>query len=341
MRRISIATTIAIALAVGALAAPSAFAAPDFYKGKTITVVIGYGPGGTYDKYARVLSEFMQRHIPGNPKLIVQYMPGAGGLKAANFAAHAMPKDGLHIIMPPDTVVVAQLMRPEKVRFDARKFTWLGSTNQTNTIMVVRTDSGIKSVEDLKTKEIVMGAVGVGSTSFMMPSLLKPLLGWKAKIISGYKGSSRTVMAVEQGEVQASSFNWLAWSSKVPHWFKDGFAKPILQLGVWKDPDLPNVPMARDLVAKKDLPLINFLASHGIIGRGFAMPPGVAPDKTKILTAAFAKTVADPEYVATAKKRRLRVIVATGAEVQKAVNDAFTNADKATAARARKLIFGK
>ena len=161
------------------------------------------------------------------------------------------------------------------------------------------------------------------------------------KIISGYKGSSKTILAVEQGEIQAASFNWLAWSSKVPQWFTKGFAKPILQLGVWKDPDLPNVPMLSDLVSAKDKPIIDFMATHGVIGRGWAAPPGVSNDKIDILKAAVAKTVADPAYIATAKKRRLRVIAASGDQIQKVVNKAFATADKAVIARARKMIFSK
>ena len=244
--------------------------------------------------------------------------------------------------MPTDSLVVAQLLRPKKIKYDARKFTYLGATNQTNTIMVVRNDSGITSIEDLKNKPLVIGGTGPGSTSTMLPKALKNMLGLtKMKVITGYKGSSKTILAVEQGELQAASFNWLAWSSKVPHWFKENFARPIVQLGVWKDPDLPDVPMLSDLVSAKYKPIIAFMATHGIIGRGLATPPGVSGEKIAILKVAVAKMIADPVYIAAAKKRRLRVIPATGDEIQKVVNDAFTNADKDVIALARKLILGK
>lgn len=320
---------------------PTAKAA-EIYAGRTINLIIGYGFGGTYGKYARLFADYIKRHIPGNPNVIVISKPGAGGLLAVNFAYNVMPADGFNIFMPTDSLVVAQLLRPKKVKYDARKFIYLGATNQTNTIMVVRTDSGIASINDLRSIPLVIGGTGPGSTSTMLPRALKNMLGLaKMKIITGYKGSSKTILAVEQGEIQAASFNWLAWSSKVPHWFKEDFARPILQLGVWKDPDLPNVPMLNDLVSAKYKPIIDFMATHGIIGRGLATPPRVSSDKIAILKAAVVKMIADPAYIAAAKKRRLRVIPSTGEQIQKVVNDAFKNADKDVIALARKLILGK
>ncbi len=332
----------ALALFAAASMAWTTAKAGEVYAGKTINLIIGYGFGGTYGSYARLFADHIKRHIPGNPNVIVISKPGAGGLLAVNYAYNVMPADGFNIFMPTDSLVVAQLLRPKKIKYDARKFAYLGATNQTNTIMVVRTDSGISSIEDLKNKPLVIGGTGPGSTSTMLPNALKNMLGLaKMKIITGYKGSSKTILAVEQGEIQAASFNWLAWSSKVPQWFKNGFARPILQLGVWKDPDLPNVPMLSDLVSAKHKPIIAFMATHGIIGRGLATPPGVSGDKIAILKAAFAKMVADPVYIAMAKKRRLRVIPSTGEQIQKVVNDAFANADKDVIALARKLILGK
>lgn len=340
-KRVATAAAIA-ALTCGLAAATPAIAASDFYAGKTVSITIGYGPGGTYDKYSRILADHLSRHIPGTPTIVVKYMPGAGGLKAVNFAYNAMPRDGLNIIMPADPLVVQQLMRPEKIKYDARRFTWLGGTNQTNTVLVARTSSGVTSLEDLRRKPLIVGTVGPGSTSYVFPKLAKEMLGLKLmKIISGYRGSSKTILAVEQGETQAAAFNWLAWSSKVPQWFTKGEAKPLLQIGIWKDPDLSDVPMIGDLVAARDKPIIDFIATHGVVGRGLAMPPGVSRDKIATLTAAFAKTVKDPAYIATAKKRRLRVIASSGADIQKAVNDAFVNADAAVVARARELVFGK
>ncbi|MAF49404.1 MAG: tripartite tricarboxylate transporter substrate-binding protein [Rhodospirillales bacterium] len=344
-RRITLimASALLIFLAAASSSTTRAAEIADFYKGKTITVYIGYGFGGTYGKYSRTMAEHMPRHIPGNPKMIVKSMPGAGGLKMTNFAYNAMPKGGYHFLMPPDALVVSELLRPKKVKYRAADFTWLGSSNQTNTIFVVRKDAGAKKWQDLRTKQVIIGNTGPGSTSFLIPRMMKVMLNLKIKQIAGYKGSSKTILAMERGEHQGTGFNWLAWNSKVPQWFKKEteFAVALMQTGVFVDPDLPNVPMLKDQVSAKHKPIVNFMATLGIIGRGLALPPG-APKKLVVpLRAAFAKMVADPEYLADTKKRRLRVMATSGADIQSFVKKAFANANPEVVGLGRKLIFGK
>ena len=348
LRIIKTGTALGVALVIGWSAAPSVADnhVEKFYKGRTVTIAIGYGFGGTYGKYSRMFSQFMSKHIPGNPNVIVQSMPGAGGIKMTNFASKVMPRQGYNIFIPPDMSVVSQLLRPDKVKYDAREFTWLGSSNQTNTITVVRRDSGVKNWADFQRKQIIMGHTGPGSTSFVMPTIYAKIMGANVKLIGGYKGSSKTVLAIEQGEIQGASFNWLLWSSKVPHWFKKDkqgktYAVPIVQLGHFRDPDLPGLPMARDLAKPADRPIIAFLATHGLIGRSLALPPKAPKWLVKPLRAAYDRMNADPEFAATLKKRRLRLIPSSGATVQKAVMDAFAGADPKVVARARKIIFGK
>jgi tripartite-type tricarboxylate transporter receptor subunit TctC len=335
-----------IGAAALALAGMSSFAKAQSvnYKGRTVTIVIGYGFGGTYGKYARLMAKHMQRFIKGKPNIVVQSMSGAGGIKATNYAANVMPPNGLNWIVPPDASVVSQLLRPKRTKYDMRKFTSLGSTNQTNTIFVLRSDSGVRKWDDMKRIEVITGNTGPGSTSFLIPKMMKEMLGLKIKLISGYKGSSKTIMSMEQGEHQGTGFNWLAWSSKVPHWFKGDkpFARAILQTGVWKDPDLDkNVPMLKDVVEDKYQPIVSFMATLGIIGRGLALPPGAPKDIVPSLRAAFDKMVADDKYKAEAKKRKLRVIATKGADVQKFINNAINNVDKKVAAAASEMIFGK
>lgn len=332
----------AVAAAGALFAAAPASAAFDF-SGKTITFVIGYGFGGTYGKYSRTMAEHLKNHIPGNPNIIVQSQPGAGGIKASNYAYNVMPKNGLNVLVPPDTIVVSQLLRPKRVKYNARDFRWIGSTNQTNTIFVLRKDAGITKWQDMKTKQVVTGNTGPGSTSFLVPKMMQQMLGLKIKLISGYKGSRKTILAMEQGEHQGTGFNWLAWNSIVPHWFEPGkeFAVALLQTGHFKDPDLPNVPMLRDVVDAKHGPIVKFMATLGIIGRGLALPPGAPKEALDTLRTAFDKMVKDPAYNADAKKRRLRVIASSGQQVQTVVEDAFKNADPSVVAQARKMIFGK
>ena len=328
-----------VALTVGS----TAWAAMNF-EGKTIKIVIPYGPGGTYDKYGVTFSNYLGKHIPGNPNIILQHMPGAGGVKAMNWAYNVMPKDGLNMIVPLDNAVINQLMRPEKMRFDARRFVWLGSSNQTNIVMVVRTDTGIAKLDDMKTKNVIGSTSGKSSTGYIFPQLLKGMFGYKVKMVTGYKGSSKSILAVERGETQMAAFNWLAWASKVPHWF-DGdkpFARPIVQIGVFRDPDLPkSVPMISDLVTDEmDRKAVDFIKVLGLLGRGLALPPGVDPETVKVLRAAFDKMNADPEFAAELKKRRLRLIPSSGAKIQEIVKKAIDNASPQVVQHARKLIYG-
>ena len=343
--RIAIGLASALVLFLTATSSNTAAAGEieDFYSGKTITLYIGYGFGGTYGKYSRTMAKHLTKFIPGKPKIIVKSMPGAGGIKMTNFAYNAMPKNGYHFLVPPDSSVVSQLLRPKKVRFKAQDFTWIGATNQTNTIFVVRKDSGVRKWQDLRTIPVISGNTGPGSTAFLIPAMMNSMLGTKIKQISGYKGSSKTILAMEQGEHQGTAFNWLAWASKVPQWFEKEteFAIPILQTGVFIDPALPNVPMLKDVVDKKYIPIVNFMATLGIIGRGIALPPGAPKKLVAPLRMAFSKMVVDPDYIADAKRARLRVMYTSGEDIQKFVNNAIKSANPEVVGKARLLIFGK
>ena len=337
-----------VALFGAALGAAAMLASPaqsqDFdFTGKQIKIVIGFGVGGTYGKYAQMFADHLKPHLPGNPTIIVESRPGAGGMLAANYAAQAMPANGLNYLVPPDSSVIVQLMQPKKAKYDMRKFTSIGTANQTNVIVVVRTDSGVTKWEDLKTKVVQMGSTGLGSTAFIIPNLTNGLLGAKMKIVSGYKGSNKTGLAVEQGEVRGAAFNWLFWKSGFGRWFEGDkpFAKAILQIGLSPDPELPDVPMLKDLVSDADKPIVNFIGALGLIGRGLAAPPGTPEGAVRVMRTAWNKMIADPAFAADAKKRKLRVIPATGEEVQKAVNDAIASANPQLVARASELVYGK
>jgi len=322
----------------------TASAAPMNFEGKTIKIVIPYGPGGTYDKYGVSFSDNLGKHIPGNPNIILQHMPGAGGAKAMNWAYNVAPKDGLTMIVPLDNGVMNQLMRPEKMRYDSTKFSYVGSSNQTNVVMVVRTSTGVTKLDDLKTKQIIGSTSGKSSSGYIIPSLIKGLFGLKIKMVTGYKGSSKSIFAMEQGESQMAAFNWLAWASKVPHWFEGDkpYARPIAQIGVFRDPALPkSVPMVNELVTDPmDKKAVEFISVMGLLGRGLALPPGVDKDTVKILRTAYDKMNADPAFAADLKKRKLRLIPSSGEKIQKIVNQAVENASPEVVKHARKLIFG-
>lgn len=330
---------LAVLLPAGAGAADA-----NYFRGKTMKVVIPYGPGGTYDKYGQTFAAHFGKHVPGKPSVIVQHMPGAGGVKAMNWAYSVMPKDGLNMIVPVDNSVVNQLMRPEKMRYDARKYQWIGASNQTNLVMAIRSDSGVRSWKDLRGKNLIASSSGQ-DTSFIGCELANGLLGASIKVVSGYKGSSAAMFAIEQGETQMATYNWLAWGSKVPHWFtgEKPFARAIMQIGFWRDPDVSkDVPMLSELVSsKEDKAVVAFIGSLGALGRGLALPPGASADMVKTLRASYDAMNADPVFAADLKKRRLRLIPSTGEDIQKIVVDAINNATPAVVARASKMIYGK
>ena len=334
---------VAAGLAIAAIPGITPVEAKD-YKGKTIKIVIPYGPGGTYDKYGVAFSNHLGRHIEGNPNIILQHMPGAGGAKAMNWFYKVAPKDGMTLIVPLDNGVTNQLMRPEKMRYDARNFSWIGSSNQTNVVMVVRTDSGIEKLSDLKTKNLIGSTSGKNSSGYINPMLIRGLFGYNIKMVTGYKGSSKSIFAMEQGESQMAAFNWLAWSSKVPHWFTGDkpFAKAVAQIGIFRDPDLPkSVPMVSELVTSDmDKKAVSFLSVAGLLGRGLALPPGVDKDTVATLRAAYDKMNASPEFAADLKKRKLRLIPSSGAKIQAVVKSAVEDASPEVVKHARKLIFG-
>lgn len=335
----------ALALSIANISADPAQAASaaDTYKGGTITILVGYGAGGTYGKTSLLLARHFSKNIPGNPTVIVQHMPGAGGLKSTNFAYNAMPKAGFNILMPPEMIVVSQLLRPTKVKYKTDKFTWLGRVLGSNTTVVVRRDSGIGSFQDLVTKKIVMAASGRGSPTFLIPSMLNNMMGAKMKTVIGYKGSRGTMLAMERGEGQGVALVWMAWSANKPEWFRgaNSFAVPIVQSGFEKEKDLPNVPLIRDLMkTDEDRQIADLMATASLIGRGLAFPPGTPKYLIEPMRAALWKTVTDPAFIAEGTKRRLPVTPKTGAEIQKTVNRIMTTSP-AIVKKAQKMVFGK
>ena len=330
---------LAAALVIGGTTAATAETAAEFYKDKTVKIVFGFGVGGTYGKYSQILAEYLAPYL-GAKTIITQSMPGAGGLKATNFVYNVGSKDGLTLFMPPDTIVISELLRPKAVKYKSTGFTWLGTAVQSNSVIGIRSDAGITKVSDLKDKEVIMGSTGQGSQTFLMPMLVNGVYDSKFKIVSGYKGSRKVQLAIEQGEVQGLSVTWLAWKSAHEDWFKNGFAKAMIQIGVEKEEDLPNVPMLSELVTGDDKKIVNFMATMGPIGRGLTVPPGVPQDRIDFLRAAFAKAVADPNFEVNAEKRKLRVKAASGPALQKIVNDSL-DVDEKTLKRARAIIFGK
>jgi tripartite-type tricarboxylate transporter receptor subunit TctC len=321
--------------------APEAKAQVSF-KDKRVNIVIGYGVGGTYHQYAQIFSRHLNRFLPDNPPIIVQTMPGAGGLNMLNHAASQMPADGTTVFVPPDTMVLLQLTATSGIRFDARKFGYIGTGDQQNNIWVVR-KAAASSLDEARKKEIVMGHSGPASTGFMIPVIARDLLGMKVKLIGGYQGSRDTIVAIERGEIDGAVFGWETWITAVPRWFESGkeFAVPIMQVGLTPDPDVPTLPMLSELAAKADRPIVNLFGMIGLIGRSLALPPGVPDAYLQVYRTAFEKMLKDPEYIAEAKKTKLRVIPVSGVDLSKAINNAIDNTEANVIARTRTLTSQK
>ena len=301
--------------------AASAQTAAD-YKGKQVTIVIGYGVGGTYSQYAQLFSRHIGRFLPGKPNVIMQSMPGAGGVRMLNEAAVRMRADGTTIFVPPDTMVTTQLLETSGISYDARRFHYIGTADQQNTFWAIRRGAGT-SIADMKTHEVFMGNSGKGSTGYTIPAIAKPLLGLKVKVIGGYEGSRDTILAMEKGEIDGTVQAWQAWIQARPAWFDgaNSYAVALLQVGVTPDPDAPSVPLLSDLVAKEDRPIVALFDTIGLIGRGLAAPPGTPPEYVDALRQAFDSMMTDAEYRAEAQKSQLRVLPKTGQELQKAIGE--------------------
>jgi tripartite-type tricarboxylate transporter receptor subunit TctC len=309
----------ALAVAGIGLAGAAAQAAPNF-KGKEI----GFSVGGSYTLYARMVGEAMERHLPGNPNIIVQNTRGAGGVKAANYLANVAPQDGTYLGWLADSMAVSQLLFPKKKKFDGRKFFAIGSVTNVNPTMVIHKRAGVKTYKELMTKEVILGCSGRGSQTYVNGRSMREFLGFKFKMICGYGGSAPQTLAMLRGEVDAQSSAWASWRIRQPHLFKDGTLIPLVQVGLKKEADLQHIPLAIDL-AKDDKAraALTFISSMGAIGRWLSAPPGTPADVVAALRDAFDKSMKDPKFLAEAKKRDANVDPTSGVELQKLIAQAY------------------
>lgn len=289
----------------------------DFYRGKTVTISVGFGPGGGYDRHARTLARHFGKHLPGNPSVVVKNVPGAAGLVLANTLFNTAPKDGTEFGTFNRTVPLDPLLDNPQARFDARQFTWLGSTsNEINTCVAWHTASA-KSIDELRRNELMVAGTGPNADAVIYPKLLNAIAGTKFKIISGYKGSADSLLAMENGETQGfCAWGWVTMNAERPDWVRDKKVIPLVQFGLKKHPDHPDTPLAIDLArTEEERQAIELVVSPLLFARPFAAPPGLPPERKAALRAAFEATAKDPEYLAEAEKQKLEPELVTGAEI--------------------------
>ena len=303
-------TVLPASLALSLLVLPaSAQTVADFYKGKTITLIIGGSEGGGYDTMARAIGRHLGRHIPGNPAIVAKNMPGASGMAATNHLYNAADKDGSVIGLLQNNNPLAQLFGNKQARFDATQFNWLGTPSIEVAVVVVWHAVPVNTVDDLRTKETSMGASGVQSGQAFVGRLLNATLGTKMRVVPGYKGMGDIFLAMERGEVDGyPGVFYSALAATRPDWLPKKLAKVIVQFGTLPLKELPGVPFATDLASNsEDRQLMEAAAARQALGRPLVMPPGVPADRVAAMRKAMVDTFADPAFIADAEKNRMEV----------------------------------
>lgn len=295
-----------------------------FYQGKTIRIIVGNLAGDAYDLWARIFAQHMGKYIPGNPTFIVQNMTGAGGVVAANYVYAVAKPDGLTLGTFGPSMYFDQLARRPEVQFDWGKFTWIGNPEQTEFILIMRTDNPYQSIEDVRraAQPPKCGATGTSTSGYYMPKFLDEGLGIKFNIVSGYPGGGEIDLGIERGELHCRNLTISTYFAREPFltWHKKGFVRPILQTGKKRDPLVPDVPSIYELMDQYKTPeatrrVATVLLAPAVFGRPTVATPGVPPDRVKILRDAYQRSLKDPALLEELKKRRWVVDAISGEQL--------------------------
>ena len=307
------------------------------FKDKQIRLIVGSAPGGGYDAYGRLVAAHMRRHIPGNPTIIVQNMPGAGSLVLANYLYNVAPKDGTAFGAVNALLATDPLMYPERVKFDPRQFRWLGSALKENHVGLSWHTSPVQSFDDLFSKELIVA--GTGGATNLYPVLTNGILGTKIKMIPGYQGTKQGMLAMERGEVGGNiGITWASLKATAAPWLRDGKIRMIVQYGLEKHPELPGVAWIYDYAkTADDRAAIDLSFGNQEFGRPFLAPPGVPDATVALLRAAFEQTMNDAEFKADAEKRQVDLDFTSGADIQ-ALVEKFYKTPPDVVARVKAMI---
>jgi len=312
-----------LAAAVTATPATAADSVADFYKGKNLKVIISTSPGGGYDTYARMAAKHLVKFLPGNPNVVAQNMPGAGHTRAGQYMALAAPRDGSTIATISNAMPFAQLVWPERFKFDTASFIWLGNVNAGNNVVMMWRGSGIKNWKDLLKKEYVLGATGVRSTSGLYPRALNNILGTKIKIIVGFKGGAEMNLAMERGEIDGRGSNaWASIKGLTPQYLEKNQLVMPIQMGLKREPELKDVPLIWELGRNDaERKVLKLLSASADIGRPLLAPPEVPSDRIAALRAAFDAAMASDGFVNEARSRKMDINPTRGVELQALVKE--------------------
>jgi tripartite-type tricarboxylate transporter receptor subunit TctC len=334
------------ALSIGILTLPQAASAQDavadFYRGRTVTLIVGYSAGGGYDTYSRVLARHLGRHIPGTPTIVVQNMPGAGSLKMTNYLYNVAPKDGSTIGIFSRGMAMEPLIGGTNVAFDSTKMTWLGSGTNEVSVFVTWHTSPVKTWHDVVTKDFTVGGEGSGSDPDTYALLLKNAFGAKLRLITGYPGTAEIAIALERGEVDSrASWSWSSLKTLKPNWIAEKKVNFPVQLNLTKGAELQDVPLITEFATSdKQRQMLKLILSRQEMARPYAAPPGIPEDRKAALRKAFDETWADPELLAEMKARGQEVNPVSGAALDKLIAELYAT-PKAVVAETRKAIGGQ
>jgi tripartite-type tricarboxylate transporter receptor subunit TctC len=325
-RPIGLWTIGAVVVAISLGAASTRAQAPDtFFKGRQITFLIGAGAGGGYDAYYRTFARYFVHHLPGEPTIVPKNMPAASGLAAANTLYTSAERDGATVGAFPNNIPMDPLFGNPGARYDPRRFNWLGSIGKLENICATWITSSVKTIAQAREREVVVAAAAATSNSAIMPKVLNALLGTRFKPIMGYDPGSGMTLALESGETEGvCGLSWSTIKAARPHWIKDNKLNVIVQLGLAKLPELPDVPAALDLVTdpvKKQV--LGLILMRQELGRPLAAPPGVPADRLDLLRRAFDATMKDPQFLAEANKLELEIEPLSAPEIDQVLAEAF------------------
>ncbi len=340
MRRVAVGVLAAV-LGFSFAAAAKAQPANEFYPGKQVRILVGTEAGTFFDAYARLLVRHMGKHLPGQPGILAQNMPGAGSLTFYNHLYNVAPKDGTVFGIGHRAVPLMPLLGIEGPKFEAQKFNFIGSMNSEDDVCITRDDSGIRTIQDLKSKELMVGTTGRGAELTTFYATIQAMLGARLKVITGYRSTNDLYLAVERGEIQGrcggSYANVLA---DRPQLMAEGKIIVFLQIAPTPNPKIPNVPSLLDLVSAEDRPVLELMVSAHPMGRPFVAPPEVPADRVATLRAAFDATMKDSGLLADARKQNLDLSPVTGAEMAAIIAKAYRT-PAAVVAKAKMLVGGQ
>ena len=289
---------------------------------KTITMLASHAPGGGYDAYARLYARHIGRFLPGQPTVVVRNMPGAAGVVMANFVASQAARNGSVIALGPGSMATASLLGSQGARYDAREFTWIGSLNNDVSVTVSRSDSPVHTLDDMFTKELVVGGAGASDNSVVFATILSRMFGAKLKLVAGYNGSGDTVLALDRGEVQGiAGWNYSSITTMRPDWMRDKKINILLQMSLTRHPELPNIPTVLELARDdQQREILRLIFAQSQMGRVIMGPPGMPKAMAQAHRDAFERVLKDPEFLADVEKMRLEISgPMTGVEVDQLV----------------------